>query len=281
VRSASARIEHLALEGGRVRAWGRIDDLYGEIAGRNLGPANLLFTYVEPRLAIENVSGELEGGRVRPLGGDATLGGTVFSIDLEEPYPFQLALNLENVSVAGVLRGLFPSNIATKGLLNCQMRLTGNTENLLGIEGSGSILVRESRLWSVPVFRELFSQLGLDNTAVFDQMATNVRIKNGAVQMTDIAAHSPIVQLVGKGSIDFDGRLKHDLEVRYDLVDRLGPFARVLYSIQKQLLSVAIRGDMARPEVILKGPFTSLFGRNIDRYRALPLPGFAELPPRF
>ncbi len=281
VRSASARIEHLALEGGRVRAWGRIDDLYGEIAGRNLGPANLLFTYVEPRLAIENVSGELEGGRVRPLGVDATLGGTVFSIDLAEPYPFQLALNLENVSVAGVLRGLFPSNIATKGLLNCQMRLTGNTENLLGIEGSGSILVRESRLWSVPVFRELFSQLGLDNTAVFDQMATNVRVKNGAVQMTDIAAHSPIVQLVGKGSVDFDGRLKHDLEVRYDLIDRLGPFARILYSIQKQLLSVAIRGDMARPEVILKGPFTSLFGRNIDRYRALPLPGFAELPPRF
>ncbi len=281
VRSASARIEHLALEGGRVRAWGRIEDLYGEIAGRNLGPANLLFTYVEPRLAIENVSGELEGGRVRPLGGDATLGGTVFSIDLEEPFPFQLALNLENVNVAGMLRGLFPSNIATKGLLNCQLRLTGNTENLLGIEGSGSILVRESRLWSVPVFRELFSQLGLDNTAIFDQMATNVRIRNGVVQMTDIAAHSPIVQLVGNGSVDFDGRLKHDLEVRYDLVDRLGPVARVLYSIQNKLLSVAIRGDMARPEVIFKGPFTSLFGRRIDRYRALPLPGFAELPPRF
>lgn len=281
VRSASARIEHLAFEGGKVRAWGRIEDLYGEVAGRNLGPADLLFTYVEPRLAIENISGELEGGRLRPLGGEAARGGTVFSIDLEDPFPFQLALDLENVSVAGLLRGLFPSNIATKGLLNCQMRLTGSTENLLGIEGSGSILVRESRLWSVPVFRELFSQLGLDNTAVFDRMATNIRVKNGAVQMTDIAAHSPIVQLVGKGSVDFDGRLKHDLEVRYDLVDRLGPFARLLYSIQNKLLSVAIRGDMARPEVIFKGPFTSLFGRRIDRYRALPLPGFAELPPRF
>ena len=158
---------------------------------------------------------------------------------------------------------------------------SGDTADVLGIQGSGSLQVKESRLWSVPVFRALFSRLGLDNTAVFDRMSTRLRIKRGVIEMADILVHSPLLQLAGHGTIDFDGGLKHDLEVRYDLVDRLGPFRRLLYTIQNELLSVAIRGDMSRPEVILKNPITSLFSRNRDRYRALPLPGYAPLPPRF
>ena len=281
VRSASATIEELILEGGRVRGFGRIDDLYGEIAGRELGPASLLLTYVEPRLSIENLSGQFEGGEILPLGVGAARGGTVFSIDLADPFPFQLAIDLRSVDVGGLLRGLFPTNIATRGRLNCQMRLVGNIEDLLGIQGSGSIQLRETRLWSVPVFRALFSQLGFDSTAVFDRMATNIRVHNGVIEMSDIAVHSPLLQLIGKGTLDFDGALSHDLEVRYDLVDSLGPITRLLYSVQNKLLSVAIRGDMSRPEVILKNPLTRFYRSLDNRYRALPLPGYAPLPPRF
>ena len=99
--------------------------------------------------------------------------------------------------------------------------------------------------------------------------------------MHDITVRSPLLQLVGEGTLDFDGGLKYDLEVRYDLIDRLGPFTRLLYSIQNQLLSVAIRGDMARPEIIFKNPFTSLFGHDDGDKRALPLPPWSPLPPRF
>ena len=52
---------------------------------------------------------------------------------------------------------------------------------MLAIQGSGSVQVAESRLWSVPVFRALFSQLGLDDQAVFDMMGANLRIKNGVL----------------------------------------------------------------------------------------------------
>jgi hypothetical protein len=280
IRSATAIIDELILEGGRVRGVGRIEDLFGRIADRELGPARLLVTYVEPRLSIEDVSGELEGGRLLPLGGTAERGGTAFSIDLEEPFPFQLALELRDVEVAGLLRGLFPSNVSTRGRLSCALRLVGNTENLLGIEGSGSFLIEETRMWSVPVFRALFSQLGFDDTAVFDRMATNVRVRDGVVEMNDIAVHSPLLQLVGEGKLDFDGSLDHELEVRYALVDRLGPFTRLLYSIQNKLLSVAIRGDMSRPEVVLRNPLSAIFGLG-GRERALPLPAYTPLPPRF
>ena len=280
IRSAAASVDRLVYEGGRVRVVGRIRDLYGKVADRDLSKADLLVTYVEPRLSIEALSGELEGGQMRALGADAARGGTVFSIDLEEPYPFQLALDLRGVDMAGLLRGLFASNVATRGQLDGELRLTGDTRSVLAIQGSGHLYIRDSRLWSVPVFRALFSQLGFDDTAVFDGMAANIRVKDGVVWMDDIAVHSPILQLVGEGSVDFDGTLHHDLEVRYGLVDRLGPLTRLLYAIQNQLLSVAIRGDLARPQVILKSPWTRLF-REVGRYRALPLPGFARLPSRF
>ena len=61
---------------------------------------------------------------------------------------------------------------------------------------------------------------------------------------------------------------------------RLGPFRRLLYGIQNSLLSISIRGDMARPRVLLRTPLSELLGTFSD-FRALPLPDISELPERF
>lgn len=281
VERATATIEKLVYEGGSVRAIVQIEDFDGLVADRALENASMLVTYIEPKLSVENFNGRFEGGELVPLGGDASRRGTMFSIGIEPPFGFSLAFGLRRVDAAGLLRGLFPSDMATRGHLDLELRLQGDMDHLLGIVGSGSIKVLESRLWSIPVFRALFGQLGLDDTAVFDSMAANLLVKEGRVEMNDITVRSPLLQLVGSGALDFDGGLKYDLEVRYDLIDRLGPFTRLLYFVQNKLLSVAIRGDMARPEVILENPFTYLFRRRDREGRPLPLPPFASLPARF
>jgi hypothetical protein len=288
ISSASATIDELIFERGRVRAMCRIQDLYGTIAGRKLDKATMLLTYVEPRLAIEAIDGEFERGKILPLGEGAERQekadrpGTAFSIDLEEPFPFQLALYLQGVELPGLFKGLFAASFATRGKLDCQLRLTGDTRRVLGIKGSGSVQVRDSALWAVPVFRALFSQLGIDDTLVFQNLAANLRIQNGVIATDDITVTTPsnLLSLVGKGTVDFDGGVVEDLQVRYELIDRLGPITRILYAIQKQLLSVAIRGDLARPVVVIRNFFTSVSDKN-DRYRALPMPTLAPLPPRF
>jgi len=281
VERAAAKIESLVLESGKVRAIVRIEGFDGLIAGRDLESASMLVTYVEPKLSIEDLTGSLEGGMVLPLGGDATRRGTVFSVALEPPFHFQVALGLESVQAGDLLHGLFASEIATRGRIDADVRLSGDMDHLLGIAGSGSIKVLESKLWSMPVFRALFGQLGLDSTAVFDSMSANFHVRDGRVEMHDITVRSPLLQLVGQGALDFDGGLKYDLEVRYDLIDRLGPFTRILYSIQNKLLSVAVRGDMSRPEIIFKNPFSNLFGSSEGGRRAIPLPPWSPLPPRF
>lgn len=280
IGTARARIEQLILEDEQLRVRARIDELYGDIAGRVLGPASFRLSYIEPLLTIEDLDANLEGGRLLPIGAEQHMSGASFAITLQPPYDFQLGISLRDVEVGGLLRGLFDSEFATKGRLNAELRLEGNTEQLLELEGGGSLRVRDSRLWSIPVFRALFSQLGLDSTVVFENMQSRLRIADGRIVLTDMSVESPILQLVGsRGTLDFDGALSFDLELRYALIDRLGPFTRLFYSIQNRLMSVEIRGDMARPFVDLKNPVTGLFrGR---RQRALPLPGLSPLPPRF
>ncbi|MBL8862121.1 MAG: hypothetical protein JNK02_08920 [Planctomycetes bacterium] len=280
VAAATARLDRLVREDGKVRALATIEGLEGALGGRRLADTRMVLTYVEPALSIETITGELEGGTLRPLGAGAERAGTPFNIALEKPFPFQLALDLDEVEVEGLLRGLFPSGIATSGKVDAQLRLSGDLERLLGIQGTGSVRLKESRLWSVPVFRALFGQLGLDDTATFDSMYANLRVRDGVVEMDDILLRSPLLQLVGSGTLDFDGRLSHDLEVRYALVDNLGPLTRILYWIQNELLSVEIRGDMGRPIVVLQNPLRRIFGARRD-HRALPAPGYAPLPERF
>jgi hypothetical protein len=105
-------------------------------------------------------------------------------------------------------------------------------------------------------------------------------VRDGVIELGALDVHSDIVKLAGGGSLALDGSLACELDVRYGLVDKLGPFRRLLYWIQNSLFRVTIRGDMARPLVRLQNPLMSIVGRPDDRPR-LPLPPFSPLPRRF
>lgn len=289
IRSAQVQVDRLVFEGGSVRGWGRLADLYGTIAGRSLESAEMLVTYVEPRVSFEDLRGSLidSEGKVFPLGSapdgsaseEQVPGGSAFAMDLEAPFPFEAGFAIQNVDVAGLTQGLFSADIANTGRVRGEIRLTGNLEELLEIRGSGYLALSKGQLWSVPVVRDLFTQLGLDDTAVFDSMSMQFDVSDGVIHMNQLEARSPILKLVGEGTLDFDGSLRHDLEVNYSLIDKLGFLRRLFYSIQKSLLRIAIRGDMERPQVILKSLFSDLTGEPDSK--ALPLPDISELPRRF
>lgn len=280
VTSAAMQIESLVFEGGHVRAWATVEDLAGQIAGRRLEQARLQLTYVEPHLSILDLDGRLEDGRLAHLGVAGAAGAPAFSIDLAAPFPFDLGLSLSDVAVEGLLRGVFESEFASSGFASGELRLTGDLEHVRTIRGDGWLTLRDSTLWSIPVVRDLFSQLGFDNTAVFERMRTRFAVRDGAVEMDAIGVYSPLLQLVGSGRLDFEGRLHHDLEVRYSLVDNLGPFRRALYWIQNNLLSIAVRGDMSRPRIEISGLLSFLTSPGSGR-RDLPLPPLTPLPERF
>lgn len=278
IRSARGRIERLVAEGGHVRGWGRLRDLYGRVAGLEVGPGSMLVSIIDSRLNIDAVDETFERGRVQ---GPVRVGEMPFSVDLRPPYPFQLAVRARGIDVGRVLRGVFPSQFADRGTLHLEVALSGLLSRLLDVRGRGSLELHETRLWSIPVFRELFAQLGLDDTAVFDKMETRFQVENGTVRFEDVLVRSPLLKLVGDGRLDFDGGIESDLEVRYGLVEKLPLLTRIARVLQNSILSVAIRGDLERPRVVPRGA-AALFRRpGPSDGRLLPLPPRSDLSPRF
>lgn len=278
VDDAALQVERLSFDEHGVKALVRATELRGKLADRALEDVRFLLTYVGDQLSIDEWDGRFEGGRLHGLGGDARR-ATVLGVALKPPYPFQVALQLEQVEVAGLLRGFHPGRGGLKGRVDAQLSATGELERLLGIRGRGSLALRESRLWAVPVFRELLGELGLDAGVVFDSMSANIEIAEGRVRMDGIRVRSPLLELAGGGTLDFDGGLDYELGLTYGLVDKLGPVTQALYWLQNKLLAVTIAGDMAQPLVRIQNPLGNLL-RQLPR-RQLPQPGLSPMPPRF
>ena len=139
----------------------------------------------------------------------------------------------------------------------------------------------EGRLWSIPTMRELFSQLGFPNTAVFDRMRARFELRDGVIDTSYVQVKSALLNLVGKGHLDLDGALDYELEVRYSLLDKLGIFNRLLYWLNNSLWRVVIHGSFARPFVSIRNPFLEIFQRKKELPRSIPLPEFAPLATRF
>ena len=277
VESMDLQLHH---EGMELRARASIDGLFGAIAGRRLENAGMLLTYVGRRLVIEAFDGRFEGGRMRALGSDSASGADLFAIDLEPPFPFRLAAQMDGVDVGDFLRGVFDSNFANRGVMDLSMRLAGDFEHLTDMRGGGEIRINDSALWAIPVFRALSQRLGLDTTVLFRELLCDYTVEDGALSVDRMRIDSDLLSLVGSALITFEGDVTSDLEVRYSLVDKLGPLTRLLYYIQNSLLRVSIRGSMDRPTVVLRGLISQLFAPGDERDR-LPLPGFSERPSRF
>lgn len=278
---ADVQVESLVLEAGRLRGWWKVSDLDATVAGRRLEDASLIATFVDGRLTVDNLRGTFEGGDVSSLGGVEGADSAV-AVDLSDPFSFAVGLRLMNVDVERLMGGVFDSSVEDAGRLHTTLRLQGVGGDVLALQGDGEVFLTDARLWSIPVMRELFRNLGSEGTAIFDRMEGRWQLEDGVFLLSDLRVRSPILNLVGAGHVDLDGSLRCDLEVRYTLLDRLGSLNRVLYWLNNSLWRVALRGDLARPEVVVRNSFREAFlGFDDEVSRRLPLPGWSPLPPIF
>ena len=270
----------LANQGSGLRSRATIEGLNGALADRRLEDATLQLSYVEPRLVLEAFQGEFEGGRLVAVGSAEAPGAPLLAIDLAPPFPFQLAAEMQDVDLGRFLRGMFDSDFANRGRMDMTLRLEGDFENLTAMTGGGEIEIRDSALWAIPVFQALSVGLGIDTTVLFREMYARYSISDGVLTMDRLRVDSDLLSLVGQGAVSFEGNLDSDLDVRYALVDRMGPLTQLVYWVQKSLLRVAVRGTVERPVVVLRGLASQFFTPDEERDR-LPLPGFSRRPRRF
>jgi hypothetical protein len=96
--------------------------------------------------------------------------------------------------------------------------------------------------------------------------------------MRDIRVASDALQLAGSGTLDFDGTLDYDLDVKLSEIANLQWILQLISWLTDNIVSVSIHGDLDRPDI--SAHWFGIFGRKAG-FRALPLPGYAPLPPRF
>ena len=130
------------------------------------------------------------------------------------------------------------------------------------------------------MFQALSVGLGIDTTVLFQEMYARYSIRDGVLAMDRLRVDSDLLSLVGTGAVSFEGNLTSDLDVRFALVDRMGPLMQLVYWVQKSLLRVAVRGTVERPVVALRGLASRFIAPDEERDR-LPLPGFSKRPRRF
>ena len=286
IQSAHAEIEDLVMSDGHLRGWGRIEDLYGNCFESDLGPVEALVSYVDGVLNVEDFSGSFERGTISPLDSDSTTnkihrGRPALTVELRPPFPYHAALALKEMDASRWVDGISSDAMEGSGVLSLEADLKGDLNELIETRGSGKVHLNRSRLWSIPLFRELLREFNLDHTVVFDEIHFDYRIDDGAIQMKEINLRSPLLQLVGEGSLGMEGDLNHQLEVHYSIVDKITPLRRLFYLIQNIFVSVSIRGDLSRPIVRLNNGIFSLFSREPENRASLPLPGLSPLPRRF
>ena len=286
IQSAQASVRDLIVEDGELRAWGRIENLYGNCFDSELGPASALVSYVGGVLVVEDFSGSFERGTIRPLDGDsdtltAIRGRPALRIALQPPFPYHASIAVDEVDAARWLEGLSPDAVTSSGVLSVEADISGNLGTLLETSGRGSIHLERSQLWSIPLFRELLREFGLDHTVMFDEVRFDFEINDRVVRMEKVVLRSPLLKLVGEGTLDMEGRLDHRLEVHYSIVDKITPLRRLFYLVQNIFVSVTIRGDLSRPLVRLSNGLFFIFLRDPEVEPSLPLPGLSPLPVRF
>jgi hypothetical protein len=286
IQSARAHVYDLIIEDGELRGWGRIENLYGDCFGSELGPVSALASFVGGVLSVEDFTGSFERGKIRPLDRDSKLlspvrGRPALRIELRPPFPYQASIAVDDVDATHWLEGLSSDAVTSTGTLSVEADLKGNLGSLIETSAKGSIHLERSRLWSIPLFRELLREFGLDHTVMFDEVRFDFDLDDQVLLMDGLELRSPLLKLVGKGSLDMMGRLNHDLEVHYSIVDKIAPFRRLFYLVQNVFVSVSIRGDLSRPLVSLNTGLFSIFRKEPEVKLSLPLPGLSPLPPRF
>jgi hypothetical protein len=70
---------------------------------------------------------------------------------------------------------------------------------VLDLTGRGTLSLDEGSLWSIPVMRELFLQLGFDRTGLFDRLRARFDLRDGRVRISHIEIRSNLLDLVGRG----------------------------------------------------------------------------------
>jgi hypothetical protein len=148
----------------------------------------------------------------------------------------------------------FGSKVEYSGLATARLYLSGEGEDIQGLDGRGSVEVPNGRLYNLPLLLDLLKVLGLrppDRTA-FEEAYAQFSIRGPRVSVSRFDLYGNAISLSGQGEMNLDGT---DIELDFYAVwgrvmQMLPPALRPFPSaVSQQLLRLKMRGKIDKVEI--------------------------------
>ncbi|QDU80912.1 hypothetical protein Pla110_26480 [Polystyrenella longa] len=279
--------------GQNVEMTGEIDiesaELWGDYQLTNIqGP----YFLVDRRLwvgsvpkPIRPVHFPIDKDKIRPVTAKA-IGGTI-SLEgdslIEEDTIYKLKIIMEGGLLEEYARLYLPGTHNLRGVINSWIELKGQGNNMSAIGGNGQILISPAALYELPVFLQMFNELGglipQDKTA-FKTAFAEYDISQKQFRFNRIQLQGDSIGMYGQGTARFDGQLNLDF---YSVVPRnnlpLPIVNEVVNLASRDFVGVKVRGNVNRPIVTfdnaIKRLFDSIPVRDAMRAPAMLVPPFS------
>ncbi len=167
--------------------------------------------------------------------------------------PYWLDLSAQNVDLAKLIQDSAMKEKKISGQLSGDMKLSGISDDLAKMAGSGKVLVTKGSLWELDLFKGmgvlLFSRDFKD--IVFSDGSCSFAIADKNISSDNILLESPVCLMKGRARIGFDSTVDAELNVE---VSQDAPLTGTVKDVTTAILSNASRFGSIGISGTLKNP---------------------------
>ncbi|TRZ96115.1 AsmA family protein [bacterium] len=179
--------------------------------------------------------------------------------------PYHLEMQANGVKLEKLKKDTLSRNKDISGTLQAEVKLSGYSNDFDKLTGSGSVQVKEGRLWELNLFQGLGKLLFARDFAsiVFSECRAAFSINNKFVYTDNLRLRSNIANLSGPLKIGFDSSLEAALDV--EILSELVPLSGTLKDIATVVVGKAgifgvikLSGTLQQPKYIFKPAVTNI-----------------------
>ncbi|MGQ0636721.1 MAG: hypothetical protein ACT4QC_19090 [Planctomycetaceae bacterium] len=240
--------------GETVEGIGTLDLGSVEILGYQFADVSGPVTIRGNKMTIGDPDGDGRGNQAKRLtarfiGGQVRLDA---DINLEDPMRYAALLTLEKGDLREYAKLYMPNSRNLAGVTNGWVNLNGKGTDPKQLEGNGRLVISPAALYELPVivavFNALSNPLSPPHNTAFDHAEFHFDIDNSIVQFQRIDLVGEALSLVGRGSVNFDGRVGLDFYSRGGRKQLFIPFVRELANMASTgWVGVNVRGTVREP----------------------------------
>lgn len=209
------------------------------------------------------------------LYGGAIVGDAIINLKSANP-DYALAANINGIKIEKLKMDTPFKKEDLAGTLQAQAKVSGLTNDISALSGSGKIYISEGKLWQLNLFQGLGSLLFAQDFAniIFHEGSCSFSIKDKYASTDDLVLKSNITSLAGSVRIGFDSSI--DASLKVEVLDQNVPLSGTFKDITTAIVGrsgifgvINITGTLKQPkykfkpavENFIKGITNMIFGK--------------------